>query len=94
MVAGRPIQFEPKRPTGARSCDVQGVCARTMYRHAHQCSRVCKCVAQKACKAKSRATLGAPFKFGAREHQTRTFGRNIAGRRVSLILSENLGKWL
>ena len=45
-----------------------------------------ECVAQKAWE---RATLGAPFNFGAREHQSRTFGRNIAGRRVCSILGLN-----
>ena len=62
--------------------------ARTIVCAPVHCSRdVCaQCV---WCKTRAKATLGTPFKVGGREHQSRSFGRNIAGRRVCSILGLN-----
>ena len=74
-----------------------GVCTCTMLSRTHiKCYRACRSLCAKARRTKLKATLGTPFKVGGREHQSGTFGRKIAGRRVWWILLENLeiGDWM
>ena len=80
-VAGRSIQFEPSRPTGACKAHMWALCVLD-ERAASEFGAVFL--------QTSRATLGRPFILNGAWHDLVLFGRKMRGRRVWMILVKML----